>query len=115
MHHAGAVWAGEDTERRGDEIIERKEKGLHARENYADVRHQLRMALAIQEKNQERVNREQPGPEEQRAFLTGPERGKFIEAGEGAIAVFDYVHDGKIVGEEKIFQAADGDRHQDEH
>ena len=72
------------------------------------------MALAIQEQHEERVDREQPGPEKQRAFLSGPERGEFIEAWEGAIAVLDDVDDGEIVGEEEIFQAGDGDRHQDE-
>ena len=72
------------------------------------------MALAIQKQNEKCVDRKQPGPEEQRAFLAGPESGKLIEAGESAIAVLHHIDDGKIVGEEEIFQAADGDRHQDE-
>src|SRR5579872_6889926 len=67
------------------------------------------MLIAVQKQRKESVDREQPTPEKQRAFLAGPQRRELIEGRQGAIAVLRHVGHRKIVGEEKILEAADGE------
>ena len=61
----------------------------------------------------EAVGGEQPGPEQQGAFLAGPEGGKFVGGMEGAVGVVEDVGDGEVVGEggpdEREGGAGDGD------
>ena len=47
----------------------------------------------------EAVGGEQPCPEEERAFLSGPERGELVERGKVAVGVVKDVVDGEVVGE----------------
>ncbi len=56
------------------------------------------------------VGGEQPGPEEQRAFLPGPEGGEFVGPGQGAVGMMQDVGDRKIVSERGIDQRARSDQ-----
>jgi hypothetical protein len=51
------------------------------------------------------INRKQETPEEQRAFLARPERGKFVVRGESAVAVRRDVSHRIIVGVKQVPQA----------
>src|SRR5690348_8303650 len=73
------------------------------------------MLLAVQEEDAERVTREQPGPPQQRTFLSRPKRGEFIERREGAIAVLGDVGQRVIVGEEEKFEDTDRNADEEEH
>src|SRR5690348_18502398 len=57
VRHAGPIGCAENTERTLDEIIQREKKDLNARENDANIGHQLGMALAVQEQCEKDVNR----------------------------------------------------------
>ena len=72
------------------------------------------MLLAVQEERGEGVNRKQPAPKEQRAFLPRPEGGELVEQRQGAVAVLGNVRHREIISEEKIFQRRYGEGHQAE-
>jgi hypothetical protein len=73
------------------------------------------MLIAIRDKGGENIDREEPAPKQERAFLAGPQRRKFIEGRQGTIAVRCHVGHRKIVGEEIVFERADreGDERED--
>ena len=84
----------------------------NAGQRHSYVRHQLRVFFAIQEKRAECIDREQPTPEKQRAFLSGPQRGEFIKQRQRAIAVRRHVRQREIVGEKEVFERGDGKRNE---
>ena len=104
----------DQSKRAGDKIIEHEEEKLDAAENHADVGHQLGMFFAIDEERDEGVDRKQPTPEKQRAFLPRPQRGEFIVSGQGAIAVLRHIRHGEIVLEKERDQTADAQSNQRE-
>src|SRR5580700_6701820 len=55
------------------------------------------------------VSGKQPCPQKQRAFLSGPESGKFVVKRQRAIAMRRHIRHGKIIGEEIVLEAADRD------
>ncbi len=69
-------------------------------EDDAYVRHQFAILVAIGDQDGENVDGKKKTPEEERAFLPGPERRDFIKRGKVAVAVGDHVGHGEIVGEE---------------
>ena len=115
VHDARAIGAGDYLKGRGDEIIEREEKGLDASEDDSCVRHQLGMPFAIEEKDEERVTGQKPCPEKQRTFLAGPERCELVVRRERGVAVLSYVCQRKIIGEKEVFEAPDSDGDQNEY
>ena len=60
------------------------------------------------------VGCQQPGPEEQRAFLAGPESRKLVGAGERAVGVLHDVGDGEVVGEDGVDEGESGCGDRDE-
>ena len=92
-------------------VDEREEKYLHGRDDHRGVREELRIDFVAHPQD-ERVGGEQPRPEEQRALLPGPQRGKLVGDGQIAIAVVQDVGDGEIIAERGHHQreSGDGDR-----
>ena len=80
----------------------------------AGVGVQLDVCL-VGEAEDESVGSQQPGPEEQRAFLAAPQGGKLVGAGEGAVGVLQDVSDGEIVGKDgpDEREGRGGDGHED--
>ncbi len=76
-----------------------QKEDLNAGEDGAGVGVELDVGLVGKAEN-ESVGAEQPGPEEQRAFLTAPQRGEFVGSGKGAVGVLEDVGDGEVVGED---------------
>ncbi len=66
------------------------------------------------EAENEAVGAEEPRPEEERAFLAGPERGKLIGRGQRAIGVVEDVVDGVVVGEGGVNEGEGRAAHADE-
>src|SRR5215468_3496073 len=60
-------------------IADREEEQLHSGEDHTNVRHQLAVLVAIDEKHRKNVNRQQKAPEKQRTFLPRPQRCNFEE------------------------------------
>ena len=87
IHRAVHSRNAERLEWAGHEIIQGQEKNLHAGEDHSDIRHQLAILVPVDNQHGKNVNGEQEAPEQQRAFLAGPERRNFIERGERAVAV----------------------------
>src|SRR5580692_8055792 len=75
------------------------------------------MLVAVQKQRKEGVDRKQETPPEQRTFLAGPKRGKFIEGRERTVAVRRDVSHREIVGEEEVFEARyrQGDENENRH
>src|SRR5580693_3236798 len=67
------------------------------------------MLSAIGPEDGENIDGKNQAPEKQRAFLVGPQCGKFEECGLAAAAGFDDIGDRKIICEVEIFEAGNGD------
>ena len=82
--------------RRG-EVEQQQKEDLHAGEDGGGVCGEADIYLVARAKD-EAIGGEQPGPQQQRAFLAGPERSELVGAGERAVGVMKDVGDRKIVG-----------------
>ena len=99
---AGAVGgtdaAGDERERRRREVDQQQEEDLDAGEDRRGVGGELDVDL-VADAEDESVGGEQQRPEQQRAFLAGPERGELVGRGQRAVGVLGDVGDGEVVGE----------------
>jgi len=93
----GRDLAFENGERMGGDIQEQQEENLHGRDYDRRVSKKAWIGFVSQTEN-EPVGRQQQGPEQQRAFLTGPQNGEFVGSGKILIAVMKDVGDREIVG-----------------
>ncbi len=98
--------------RRG-EVEQQEEEDLHAGEDGRGIGGEPDVDLVAHAQH-EAVGGEQPRPEEQRAFLPGPERGELVRAGQGAVGMVEDVGDGEIVGESGPDQRERGGGDRDE-
>ncbi len=105
VHHAIGPRRRQHLERAGHEVVQRQEENLHSGHHHTDVRHQLAVLVPVGEQHRKNINGQQEAPEQQRAFLPRPQRRNFIKCGKVAIAVGYHVRDGKVIAEEKIFEA----------
>src|SRR5580704_3897112 len=112
IHRAIGTGNGKRFKRAGDEIVERQKENLDTGQNHSHVRHQLAIFVAVGNQDGENVNRKEEAPEEERAFLAGPKSGHFIKRSKSSIAVSNDIGGGKIIAEEKIFEAESGDENQ---
>ena len=94
----GAQRAFQQAERVRGEVHQRQKENLHAGENDRRVGEEARIGLVAQAQD-EAVSGEQQRPEEQRAFLAGPQRSELVRSGKIAVAVMKDVGDGEIVAE----------------
>ncbi len=92
--------------RRG-EVEDGEEEDLDAGEDGSGVGEELDVGF-VGEAEDEAVGGEEPGPEEERAFLAGPESGELVGAGEGAVGVLHDVGDGEVVGEDGVDEGESG-------
>ena len=65
----GGDLSADQAERVGGEVDQQQEEHLHRSDDGRSVRRQLRIDFVAQPQHQ-RVARQQPGPEQQRAFLS---------------------------------------------
>ena len=105
--------AGNEGEGLGDEVDQQEEEDLHAGEDGGGVGVEGDVGFVAKAKD-EAVGGEQPCPEQQRAFLPGPDGGELVEPGEGDAAVVEDVVDREIVGEEGPDQGEGGGSDGDE-
>ncbi len=92
--------AGLDGEGWGGEVEEGEEEDLDAGEDGGGVSEEAGVDLVAQAED-EAVAAEEKGPEEEGAFLAGPEGGELVGGGEGAVGVVKDVLDGEVVGERR--------------
>ncbi len=108
----GVQGAGRDGKGERGEREQEKEEDLDGREDRRRVGVEGDVGL-VAHAHHEAIGGEQPGPEEQRAFLSRPERGELVERGQGAVGVVEDVVDREVVGEgcpdEREGGAGDGD------
>jgi hypothetical protein len=95
------------------EVDDREEEDLDAGEDGAGVGVELDVGL-VGEAEHEAVGAEQPGPEEEGAFLAAPESGELVGAGKGAVGVLDDVGNREVVGEDGIDEGEGGGGDSDE-
>ncbi len=95
-------------ERTGHEIIQGQKENLHAGQHHADIGHQLPIFITVNQQDGEDINGQQKTPEQQRAFLTGPQRGDLIKRSEIAIAMRDHIGDPVAIAEKQVNEAGSG-------
>ncbi len=110
----GGNRAGDQRKRMRRKVDQREEEDLHRADDHRGVRHQPRIHLVPQPQHQP-VGGQQPAPEQQRALLSRPERGKLIGSRQGAVGVVQDVGDRKVVVERGINQHRGGRRHRQEN
>ncbi len=85
-----------DGKRVRGKIQNQQKENLHRGDDHRSVGEQALIGFVTQAQNESVAGQEQR-PEQQRAFLTGPQDGKLISGGQVAIAVMEDVGDGEIV------------------
>ena len=63
------------------------------------------MFIAINEEREKSVGGKQPGPQKQRALLSGPQSGELVVKRQRAVAVRSHVSHRKIIGEKIVLEA----------
>ena len=87
-----------DGERVRGKIQNQQKEDLHRGDDHRSVGEQALIGLVAQAED-ESVAGEEQGPEQQRAFLSGPEHGELVGGGQIAVAVMENVGDGEVVVE----------------
>src|SRR5208282_1440406 len=90
------------------EVEEQKKKDLHPGDHHRGVGEEARIGLVAETEN-ESIGGEQQRPEQQRAFLSGPEHREFIRTGQSPVAVMKNISDREIV-----MKGADDQNHRSE-
>ena len=110
----GAERPFEQAEGIGGKVDQREKENLHSGENDRGVGEEAGIGFVAQTEN-EAVSGEQQRPEQQRAFLAGPERRKFVRTGKIAVAVVEDVGDGEIVAKGGDHQGDSRENHGSEN
>ncbi len=87
-----------DGERVGGKIQNQQKENLHRGDDHRSVGEQPLIGFVAQAENEPVAGQEQR-PEQQRAFLTGPQHGELIGGGQIAVAVMEDVGDREVVVE----------------
>src|SRR5262249_38534745 len=94
----GTKWAFDEAEGIRGETYQREKENLDASQNHRRVGEKAGISF-VPETKDECVSGEQERPEEQRAFLSGPQGCEFVWTGKGAVAVVKDVSVGEVVAE----------------
>jgi hypothetical protein len=86
----------------GDGEVEEDEEGVGRREDGYGVREKVGGAIPVDGDGNDGEGREEPAPEEERSFLTGPEGGEEVEEGGAPVGVVVNVPDGEVVGDDGV-------------
>jgi len=94
----GTEWALDEAEGIRGETHQREKENLDASQNHGRVGEEAGISF-VPEAKDECISGEQEGPEEQRAFLSGPQGCELVGSGKSAVAVVKDVGDGEVVSE----------------
>ena len=103
---AGQLYSTE-LERIHDEQMHRGKEERRAHQDCRDIRHHRSMLVPVLENAEGRIDRQDPGPEEQRTFLTAPHRTDFEVQWKVDAGVRRDVGNREVVGVEKISEGED--------
>ena len=103
----------QNLERAEHERDQDQEECLGGHQHRRDPRHHVAEFAPVHENHYGRIGRQQPGPQQQRAFLPAPPRRELVDRRHGCVGVRRHVAQAEIAREQRVDQDARSDGQQD--